>query len=135
MAGNIIKSRSSIDIPSDRICFAGILPFLLMTEIPESRESGTVYSVYTEIKNTIMAERTFKKEDFQKDDSGDYKIEFQIGEIGIGADLTVERINSDTGEREVIQPEIRRYDDTMGVFWSEPFDGRLLYDSKITYGE
>ncbi|KQM35757.1 hypothetical protein [Chryseobacterium sp. Leaf201] len=81
-----------------------------------------------------MAEKSFRKEDFIKGDAEDYKLRYRKDDIGIGSDLTVERIN-DSGEHEVVLANIHRHDDYVEIFWSEPFNGRLLYDSKVTFGE
>lgn len=74
-----------------------------------------------------MAHRNFKKEDFVQDESGQYKIEFQKGNIGEGSDLIVERQKED-GEYETLQAEIKRHEENIFVFWSEPFDGRVIFD-------
>ncbi|MFC3157298.1 hypothetical protein SAMN05443633_11868 [Chryseobacterium arachidis] len=74
-----------------------------------------------------MAHRNFKKEDFARDESGEYKIEFRKGNIGEGVDLIVERQKED-GEYENVQAEIHRHDESIFIFWSEPFEGRVIYD-------
>lgn len=74
-----------------------------------------------------MAHRNFKKEDFVKDPSGGYQLEFQEGNIGKGVDLIVERKN-ENGDYEVLQAEIKRHDQLIFISWSEPFDGRVLFD-------
>ncbi|MDR6921821.1 MULTISPECIES: glutathione synthase [Chryseobacterium] len=73
-----------------------------------------------------MAHRNFKKEDFEKDQN-EYQLEFKIDEIGKGLDLIVERKNRQ-GEYEVIQAEIKRLNDLIFICWSEPFDGRVIYN-------
>lgn len=74
-----------------------------------------------------MAHTNFKKEDFVKD-KDEFKLEFKTDEIGEGLDLIVERKNSQNGY-EVIQAEIKRFNDSVFICWSEPFDGRVIYDS------
>ncbi|RKT01971.1 glutathione synthase [Chryseobacterium defluvii] len=73
-----------------------------------------------------MARVNFTKEEFVGN-SDRYKIEFKKAEIGEGVDLIVERINAN-GEYELIQPEISRTNDNIFIFWSEPFDGRIVSD-------
>lgn len=73
-----------------------------------------------------MAHRNFKKEDFEKNQN-EYQLEFKIDEIGEGLDLIVERKNRQ-GEYEVIQAEIKRLNDLIFICWSEPFDGRVIYN-------
>ncbi|MDR6403207.1 MULTISPECIES: glutathione synthase [Chryseobacterium] len=74
-----------------------------------------------------MAHKNFRKEDFVKDSSGQYQVEFRKGNIGEGSDLIVERKN-EKEEYEILQAEIKRHDDRIFVCWSEPFDGRVLFD-------
>lgn len=75
-----------------------------------------------------MAHRNFRKEDFIKDEaSNQYQVEFRKGNIGIGSDLIVERQN-ENGEYETLQAEIRRHDDSIFICWSEPFNGRVIFD-------
>ncbi|KPE51987.1 hypothetical protein [Chryseobacterium indologenes] len=73
-----------------------------------------------------MAHKNFKKEDFAEDQD-EYKLEFRIDEIGEGMNLIVERKNR-KGGYEVIQAEIKRLNDRIFICWSEPFDGRVIYD-------
>jgi len=73
-----------------------------------------------------MAHKNFKKEDFAKDQD-EYQLEFKTDEIGEGLNLIVER-KSKQGEYEVIQAEIKRLNDCIFICWSEPFDGRVIYD-------
>jgi hypothetical protein len=73
-----------------------------------------------------MADITFRKEDFIKEDER-YKVEVEQG-IGKGVDLIVEREN-ENGEYEVIQAEIiRSPDERVFVTWSVPFNGRVVSD-------
>ncbi|MFL9833055.1 glutathione synthase [Chryseobacterium terrae] len=73
-----------------------------------------------------MAEITFRKEDFIKDDER-YKVEVDRG-VGKGVDLVVER-ETENGEYEVIQAEIiRSPDERVFIVWSEPFNGRVVSD-------
>lgn len=74
-----------------------------------------------------MAHRNFKKEDFVKNQSGEFQLEFQEGNIGEGVDLIVEKKN-ENGEYEVLQAEIKRHNKLIMISWSEPFDGRILFD-------
>lgn len=75
-----------------------------------------------------MAHSNFRKEDFVKDEaSNQYQVEFKKGNIGIGSDLIVER-ESGNGEYETLQAEIRRHDDSIFICWSEPFNGRVIFD-------
>lgn len=74
-----------------------------------------------------MAQKLFTKEDFVKNDEKQYQIEYNVQEIGEGSNLTVEKKN-ENGEYEVVQTEINRYDDRIFIVWSEPFDGRLIFE-------
>jgi len=74
-----------------------------------------------------MAHKNFKKEDFTKNHSGEYLLEFQEGNIGKGVDLIVERKN-ENGDYEVLQAEIKRHNQLIMISWSEPFEGRILFD-------
>lgn len=73
-----------------------------------------------------MSHRNFKKEDFIEVD-GEYRVEYKLGDVGLGANMIVERINED-GEYEVILAEIKRFKDSLYVSWSEPFDGRIIFE-------
>ncbi|MDR2237705.1 MAG: glutathione synthase [Chryseobacterium sp.] len=73
-----------------------------------------------------MAHRNFKKEDFVKDQN-EYQLVFTINEIGEGVNLIVERKN-ENGEYEVVQAQIKRLNESIFVCWSEPFDGRVIYE-------
>lgn len=73
-----------------------------------------------------MADITFRKKDFIKDDRR-YKVAVDQG-VGKGVDLIVER-EDENGEYEVIQAEIiRSQDEKVYVAWSEPFNGRVVSD-------
>jgi hypothetical protein len=74
-----------------------------------------------------MAHQNFKKEDFVQDPSGDYRVEFSEGNIGEGSDLIVERKKED-GDYEVLSAEIKRHNKSIFICWSEPFDGRVIFD-------
>lgn len=75
-----------------------------------------------------MATLHFKKEDFVQDNEGQFQLEFQKEQIiGIGANITVERLKDD-GEYEVVQAQIHRFDERVNINWSEPFDGRLIFE-------
>lgn len=90
-----------------------------------SRSWHGLFSIY---KNINMAHKNFRKEDFVKDEGTDlYQVEFRKGNIGEGADLIVERQKED-GEYENLQAEIRRHNDRIFICWSEPFNGRVIFD-------
>lgn len=74
-----------------------------------------------------MAHKIFRKEDFRKDETGIYILEVPKGSVGIGADLIIERQIAD-GEYEIVQADLHRHNDSILIKWSEPFDGRLLFD-------
>jgi hypothetical protein len=74
-----------------------------------------------------MAHQDLHKEDFVPTDNNLYQVEYKKGEIGEGSDLTVEKKNED-GSYEVIQAMIRRFEDRIFISWSEPFDGRLIFE-------
>jgi hypothetical protein len=75
-----------------------------------------------------MAHRNFRKEDFFKDEGSDlYQVEFRKGDVGEGADLVVERQKED-GEYETLQAQMKRHNDRIFICWSEPFDGRVIFD-------
>ncbi|WP_283423764.1 glutathione synthase [Chryseobacterium profundimaris] len=56
-----------------------------------------------------------------------YQVEFRKGNIGQGSNLVVERQN-ENGEYENLRAEIRRHNDSIFIFWSEPFNGRVIFD-------
>ncbi|MDC8104011.1 glutathione synthase [Chryseobacterium sp. B21-037] len=74
-----------------------------------------------------MAHRNLHKEDFVPTDDGRYQVEYKKIEIGEGSNLTVEKRNED-GSYEVIQAMIRRLNDRIFISWSEPFEGRLIFE-------
>jgi len=75
-----------------------------------------------------MAHRNFRKEDFFKEEGSDlYQVEFRKGDVGEGADLVVERQMGD-GEYETLQAQMKRHNDRIFICWSEPFDGRIIFD-------
>lgn len=74
-----------------------------------------------------MSQREFTKEDFVLATDGRYQIEYQKGEIGEGVNLVVEKSDSG-GEYEVLQVEIKRFEDRIFIIWSEPFNGRLIFE-------
>ncbi|KMQ68545.1 glutathione synthase [Chryseobacterium sp. FH2] len=75
-----------------------------------------------------MSSKDFKKEEFVRNNEGQYQLEFKTLEIGQGSNLTVERKN-ETGEYETIQAEIKRNNDSIFINWSEPFDGRIIFEN------
>jgi len=75
-----------------------------------------------------MAHRNFIKSDFILDEaSNQYQIEFRKGNIGEGSNLIVEKL-SDDGSYETIQAQIKRHNDSIFICWSEPFNGRLIFE-------
>ncbi|MEC3875105.1 glutathione synthase [Chryseobacterium salviniae] len=75
-----------------------------------------------------MAHKNFRKEDFAKIEGSDlYQVEFRKGEIGEGSNLVVER-QTQNDEYENLQAEIRRHNDRIFICWSEPFNGRVIFD-------
>ncbi len=74
-----------------------------------------------------MAHKIFRKEDFRQDETGIYILEVPKGIVGIGANLIIERQTAG-GEYEILQADLHRHNDSILIKWSEPFDGRLLYD-------
>ncbi len=74
-----------------------------------------------------MAQKNFRKEDFEDGSFGRYHIEYKKGEIGEGSNLIVEK-KDQSDKYEVVQAEIKRQDDSIFIVWSEPFDGRLIFE-------
>lgn len=74
-----------------------------------------------------MAQKIFSKENFVKSSEEQYQIEYNVQEIGVGSNLIVERKKED-GEYETIQAQIKRHNDQIFIVWSEPFDGRLIFE-------
>jgi len=73
-----------------------------------------------------MSQKNFKKEDFINTDD-QYQIEYKKEEIGEGSNLIVERIY-EKGSYEVVQAEIKRLEESIFICWSEPFDGRIIFN-------
>ncbi|MDQ0594383.1 hypothetical protein QFZ37_002752 [Chryseobacterium ginsenosidimutans] len=76
-----------------------------------------------------MEYQIFKKEDFVRTDDERCRLEFKKSDIGIGSDLLVEELLAD-GQYSVVQAEITRYKDQVFIYWSTPFDGRLVFNIK-----
>jgi len=74
-----------------------------------------------------MAQKFFSKEDFVKNTQEQYQVEYTSQEIGEGSNLTVEKKN-ENGEYEVVQAQIHRHDFQIFIVWSEPFEGRLIFE-------
>ncbi|MDQ0781850.1 glutathione synthase [Chryseobacterium sp. W4I1] len=74
-----------------------------------------------------MLNRNFTKSDFVLNNENRYQLEFTVNEIGEGSNLTVER-KKENGEYETVQAEISRLNDKIFINWSEPFDGRLIFE-------
>lgn len=74
-----------------------------------------------------MAQLLFTKENFVKNEEDKYQIEYSIQEIGAGSNLTVER-KDENNEYEVIQAHITRHNERIFITWSEPFEGRLIFE-------
>lgn len=75
-----------------------------------------------------MAHRNFIKSDFIIDESSNlYQVEFRKRNIGEGSNLIVERETGD-GSYETIQTQIKRHNDSIFICWSEPFNGRLIFE-------
>lgn len=74
-----------------------------------------------------MATVEFKKEEFVEGDFDDYHIEYTIEEIGQGSNLIVEAKDED-GNYNVVQVPIRRLNESMFICFSEPTDGRLIFE-------
>lgn len=74
-----------------------------------------------------MADRTFTKADFKQGESGYFGVEYKKSDIGEGSNLRVER-KMENGDYETVQAEIKRFEDGIFICWSEPFDGRLIFE-------
>jgi len=74
-----------------------------------------------------MAHKEFTQADFKQSEGGYFGVEYRKGDIGAGSNLIVERKMED-GEYEVLQAEIKRFDESIFICWSEPFDGRLIFE-------
>ncbi|SHF80458.1 glutathione synthase [Chryseobacterium vrystaatense] len=75
-----------------------------------------------------MLHKNFTKADFVLNSENQYQLEFTIDEIGQGSNLTIER-KKENGEFETVQANISRLNDRIFIKWSEPFDGRLIFES------
>ncbi|MCY0970835.1 glutathione synthase [Chryseobacterium wangxinyae] len=76
-----------------------------------------------------MNNYNFKKEDFVATEDGRYSVEFDKDQVGNGIDLVIEEVIAD-GKFSTIQAEIKRFNDKIFVYWSTPFDGRIVSDIK-----
>ena len=76
-----------------------------------------------------MEYQTFKKEDFVKSDDGRYRLEYKKSDVGIGADLVVEELLNEN-QYSMVQAEIIRFKDQVLIYWSRPFDGRIVFNIK-----
>ncbi|KFE99020.1 hypothetical protein [Chryseobacterium luteum] len=74
-----------------------------------------------------MLNKYFTKEEFVLNTENQYQLEFKSKEIGQGSNLTIERKN-ENGEFETVQAMITRLNDQIFIKWSEPFDGRLIFE-------
>lgn len=74
-----------------------------------------------------MATIKFKKSDFVKNDFDEYHIEFTKSEVGNGSNLIVETLNEE-GKYDVVQVPIRRHEEKIFICFSEPRDGRLIFE-------
>ncbi|MCT2563921.1 glutathione synthase [Chryseobacterium herbae] len=75
-----------------------------------------------------MLSKNFTKTEFVLNNDNQYQLEYSIEEIGQGSNLTVER-KKENGEFETIQAMITRLNDQIFIKWSEPFDGRLIFEN------
>ncbi|MCX8526429.1 glutathione synthase [Chryseobacterium formosus] len=73
-----------------------------------------------------MATVEFKKDDFVKDDFDEFHIEYKTSEIGNGSNLIIEILQD--GLYDVVQVPIRRSNDSIFICFSEPLDGRLIFE-------
>jgi len=76
-----------------------------------------------------MDNYNFKKEDFVPTEDGRYSVEFDKNQVGNGIDLVVEEVMPD-GTFSPLQAEIKRFNDKIFVYWSTPFNGRIVSDIK-----
>ena len=74
-----------------------------------------------------MATIKFKKNDFVKSDFDEYQVEYNKSDAGNGSNLIVEILNED-GKYDVVQVPIRRHDEKIFICFSEPRDGRLIFE-------
>ena len=73
-----------------------------------------------------MAIVEFKKEDFVKGDFDEFHVEYKMSEIGSGSNLLVETLQD--GIYDMVQVPIRRSDNSIFICFSEPTDGRLIFE-------
>lgn len=74
-----------------------------------------------------MATVEFKKEDCVKGDFDEFHVEYKMSEIGNGSNLLVEILHKD-GIYNMVQVPIRRSDNSIFICFSEPTDGRLIFE-------
>jgi hypothetical protein len=74
-----------------------------------------------------MATVEFKKEDFVKGDFNEFHVEYKMSDVGNGSNLVVETLDQD-GRYDVVQVPIRRSNDSIFICFSEPTDGRLIFE-------
>lgn len=74
-----------------------------------------------------MLQKNFTKAEFVLNNENQYQLEYTIEEIGQGSNLTVEK-KKDDGEFETLQVMITRLNDRIFIKWSEPFNGRLIFE-------
>lgn len=75
-----------------------------------------------------MLSKNFTKTEFVLNNDNQYQLEYSIEEIGQGSNLTIERKKED-GAFETVQAMITRLNDRVFIQWSEPFDGRLIFEN------
>lgn len=75
-----------------------------------------------------MLSKNFTKTQFVLNNDNQYQLEYSIEEIGQGSNLTIERKKED-GAFETVQAMITRLNDRVFIQWSEPFDGRLIFEN------
>ena len=74
-----------------------------------------------------MATVEFKKENFVKGDFDEFHIEYKMSEVGNGSNLIIETLHED-GIYDVVQVPVRRSNDSVFICFSEPTDGRLIFE-------
>ncbi|PQA93208.1 glutathione synthase [Chryseobacterium shigense] len=75
-----------------------------------------------------MLSKNFTKTEFVLNSDNQYQLEYRMEEIGQGSNLTIER-KKEEGAFETVQAIITRLNDRIFVKWSEPFDGRLIFEN------
>ncbi|HCA09666.1 MULTISPECIES: hypothetical protein [unclassified Chryseobacterium] len=75
-----------------------------------------------------MLSKNFTKAEFVLNNENQYQLEYGKDEIGEGSNLTIER-KKENGEFETVQANITRLNDRIFIKWSEPFDGRLIFEN------